>query len=156
MMDEDASTTDGLGFVDPDDASGASAEPLMESSPGTAAAAAAAAGLEVVSARNREGDRDRLNQLQREAKHTRRKTSRRQPKPFGAIVFGPYLFSAENLSKHHVWYNINRCLWPLFRFLNPCPTFSVSRLHAVVCPISAHSCPSYISLASAFFPFFLV
>ena len=44
-MDESASTTDGLGSVDHDGTPGA--EPLVESSPGTAAAAA---GVEVVSA----------------------------------------------------------------------------------------------------------
>ena len=49
-MDEAASTTDGLGCVDPDGAPGV--DPLMESSPATAAAAAAA-GVEVVSASNR-------------------------------------------------------------------------------------------------------
>ena len=39
---------------------------------------------------------------------------------------------------------------------NPCPPFSVSRLRAAVCcRISAHSCPSYTSLAFARFPFFL-
>ena len=38
---------------------------------------------------------------------------------------------------------------------NPCPTFSVSRLCAAVCRISAHSCPSYTSLAFALFAFFL-
>ena len=58
-MDEAASTTDYLGFVDTDVAPGA--EPLVDSSPGTAAAAAAAAaaaGVKVVSAPNREGTRD--------------------------------------------------------------------------------------------------
>ena len=77
-MDEAASTTDGLGCVDPDGAPGA--EPLVKSSPVTAAAAAAAAaaGVEVVSAPNREGSRDRLKQSQREAKHTRLKTSQRR------------------------------------------------------------------------------
>ena len=55
-MDEAASTTDYLGFVDTDVAPGA--EPLVDSSPGTAAAAAA--GVEVVSAPNREGTRDPL------------------------------------------------------------------------------------------------
>ena len=52
-MDEAASTTDYLGFVDTDVAPGA--EPLVDSSPGTAAAAAAAAaaaGVEVVSSPN--------------------------------------------------------------------------------------------------------
>ena len=39
---------------------------------------------------------------------------------------------------------------------NPCPTFSVSRLRAAVCRISAHSCLSYTSLAFALFPFFLL
>ena len=50
-MDEAASTTDHLGSVDPDFAPGA--EPLVDSIPGTtAAAAAAAAGMKVVSAPN--------------------------------------------------------------------------------------------------------
>ena len=58
-MDEAASTTDGLGYyVDLDGAPGF--EPLMESSPATTADAAAAAGVEVVSAPNREGSRGRL------------------------------------------------------------------------------------------------
>ena len=75
-MDEAASTTNGLGCVDPDGAP--KAESLVESSPATAAvAAAAAAGVEVVSAPHREGSRERLKQSQREAKHTRLKTSRR-------------------------------------------------------------------------------
>ena len=56
--DEAASTTDGLGRVDPDGEPGA--EPLVESIPATAAAAAAAAGVEVVSTFNREEGRDRL------------------------------------------------------------------------------------------------
>ena len=66
-IDDPASTTDGLGCVDPDGAPGA--EPLVESSPATAAAAAAAAaaaGVEVVSAPNQKGSRDRLKQSQRE------------------------------------------------------------------------------------------
>ena len=74
--DQAASTTDGLGCVDPDGTPGA--EPLVKSSPATAAAAAAAAaaaGVELISASNREGDRDRLKQTQREAKYTRLKTS---------------------------------------------------------------------------------
>ena len=79
-MDEAASTADDLGSVDPDVAPGA--EPLVDSSPGTAAAAAAA-GVEVVSAPNREGTRDSLKK---------------------------HLFSAENLSKHHVWNNTNGCV----------------------------------------------
>ena len=57
-MDEAASTTDYLGSVDPDVAPGA--EPLVDSSPGTVAAAAAAAGVKAVSAPNREGTRDPL------------------------------------------------------------------------------------------------
>ena len=68
--DESASTTDGLGSV----------EPFVESSPttaaGAAAAAAAAAGVEVASASNREGSRGQLKQSQPEAKHTRLETSR--------------------------------------------------------------------------------
>ena len=69
-MDEAASTTIGLGCVDPDGALGA--ELLVESSPATAAAAAAAAaGVEVVSAPNREGSRDWLKHSQWEAKHAR-------------------------------------------------------------------------------------
>ena len=52
-MDEAASTTDGSDCVDLDGAPGA--EPLVESSPFTAAA-----GVEVVSAPNREGRRDRI------------------------------------------------------------------------------------------------
>ena len=39
--------------------------------------------------------------------------------------------------------------------LNPCFTFSASRLRAAVCRISAHSCPSYSSLAFALLSFFL-
>ena len=39
---------------------------------------------------------------------------------------------------------------------NTCPTFSVSRLRAAVCRISAHSCPSYTSLAFALFSFLLI
>ena len=76
-MDEAASTTDDLGSVDAYVAPGA--EPLVDSSP---AAAAAAAGVEVVSAPNREGARDPLK----------------------------HLFSAENLSKHTVWNNANGCV----------------------------------------------
>ena len=38
---------------------------------------------------------------------------------------------------------------------NPCSTFSVSRLFAAVCRISAYSCPSYTWLAFARFSFFL-
>ena len=34
-------------------------------------------------------------------------------------------------------------------FLNPYPTFSVSRRRAAVCRIPAHPCPSYTSLAFA-------
>ena len=56
-MDEAASTTDYLGSVDPDVTSGA--KPLVDSSPGTAAAAAA--GVEVVSAPNRERTRTRAS-----------------------------------------------------------------------------------------------
>ena len=63
--------------VNPDGAPGA--EPFVESSPATAvAAAASAAGVEVVLAPNRGGSRDRLKQSQREAKHTRLETSRRR------------------------------------------------------------------------------
>ena len=72
--DEAASTTDGFGCVVPEGAPGA--EPLVESSPATAVAAAA--GVEVVSASNREGSRDRLKQSQWEAKHIRLQTSRRR------------------------------------------------------------------------------
>ena len=85
-MDEAASTADDLGSVDPDVAPGA--EPLVDSSPGTAAAAAAAAGVEVVSAPNREGTRDSLKK---------------------------HLFSAENVSKHHVWNNANGCVYECVR-----------------------------------------
>ena len=74
-MDEAASTTDGLGSVNPDVAP--RTEHLVDSSPGTAAAA----GVEVVSAPNREGNRDRLK----------------------------HLFSVENLSKHRVWNDIDGC-----------------------------------------------
>ena len=77
-MDEAASTTDDLGSVDAYVAPGA--EPLVDSSP--AAAADAAAGVEVVSAPNREAARDALK----------------------------HLFSAENLSKHTVWNNANGCV----------------------------------------------
>ena len=67
------STTDeaALGCVDPDGAPGA--EALVGLSPATAAASAAAGGVEVVSAPNREGSRHRLKQSQRKAKHTRLK-----------------------------------------------------------------------------------
>ena len=82
-MDEAASTTDDLGSVDPDVAPGA--EPLVDSSPATAAATAA--GVEVVSAPNREGTRDPLK----------------------------HLFSAENLSKHHVWNYTNGCVYEYVR-----------------------------------------
>ena len=82
-MDEAASIADGFGSVDPDVAPGA--EPLMDSSPGTTAAAAAAAGVEVVSALSREGTRDSLK----------------------------HLFPTENLSKHHVWNNTNGCVYEL-------------------------------------------
>ena len=81
-MDEAASTTDYLGSVDPDVTSGA--KPLVDSSPGTAAAASA---VEVVSALNREGTRDPLK----------------------------HLFSAENLSKHHVWNNTKGCVYEYLR-----------------------------------------
>ena len=56
-MYEATSTTDGLGNVDPDDAPGV--EPLVKSSPATAAAVG---GVEVVSTLNREGTRDRHKQ----------------------------------------------------------------------------------------------
>ena len=73
-MDLAASTTDYLVSVDPDVAP--EADPLVNSSPDTASAAAAAvAGVKVVSAPNREGTRDPLK----------------------------HLFPAESLSKHHVW-----------------------------------------------------
>ena len=76
-MDKAVSPTDGLGCVDPDGAPGA--VPLVESRPAIAAAASAAGGgVEVVSAPNREGSRDRLKQSQREAKHPRLKASRRR------------------------------------------------------------------------------
>ena len=65
--------------MDPDVAPGA--EPLVDSSPATAAATAA--GVEVVSAPNREGTRDPLK----------------------------HLFSAENMGKHHAWDNTNRCVY---------------------------------------------
>ena len=107
-----------------------------------------AAGVEVVSAPNREGTRDPLK----------------------------HLLSAGSLSKHHVWNNTNgrvhehlRLLRPRFRKLqrfgiahvkikknHQCPTSSVSRLRAAVCRIFAHFCPSYTSLAFALLPFFLV
>ena len=79
-MDEAASITNDLGSVDPDVAP--REEPFVDSSPATAAAVAAAtapavAGVEVVSAPNREGTRDALKRL----------------------------LSAENLSKHTVWNN---------------------------------------------------
>ena len=91
-MDEAASTADDSGSVDPDVAPGA--EPMVDSSPdtvggggGAAAAAAAAAAVESVSAPNREGTRDPLK----------------------------HLFSAENLSKHHVWNNTNGCVYEYVR-----------------------------------------
>ena len=72
-MDEAASTADDLGSVDPDLTPGA--EPLVDSSPGTAGGGGGGrGGVEAVSAPNREGTWDPLKQL----------------------------FSAENLSKHHV------------------------------------------------------
>ena len=87
-MDEATSTADELCSVDPDVAPGA--EPLVDSSPGTAAgaatAAAAAAGVEIVSVPNREGTRDPLK----------------------------HLFSAENLSKHHVWNNTHGCVYEVY------------------------------------------
>ena len=83
-MDEAASTADGFGSVDPGVAPGA--KRLVDSSPGTAAAAAAA-GVEAVSAPNREEARDSLKQL----------------------------FSAENLCKHHVWNNTNGCVYEYVR-----------------------------------------
>ena len=58
-MDEAASTADGLGSVDPDAAPGA--ESFVDSSPGTAAAAAAR--VEAVSALSREGTRDPLKHI---------------------------------------------------------------------------------------------
>ena len=71
--------------MDPDGASGAEpsveSEPLVESSPAaatTAAATAPDAGVEVVPAPNREGSRGRLKRSQREAEHTRLKTSPRR------------------------------------------------------------------------------
>ena len=70
--------------MDPDVAPGA--DPLVDSSPATAAAAAAG-GVEVVSAPNREGTRDPLK----------------------------HLFSAENLSKHHAWNNANVCVYEYVR-----------------------------------------
>ena len=74
--------------MDPGVAPGA--EPSVDSSLGTAAAAAAAAaaGVEVVSAPNREGTRDSLKK---------------------------HLFSAENVSKHHVWNNANGCVYEYVR-----------------------------------------
>ena len=77
-VDEVASTTIYLGSVGPDDAPGA--EPLVDSSVGTAAAATA--GVEVVSAPNRQGTRDPLT----------------------------HWFSADNVGKHHVWNNTNGCV----------------------------------------------
>ena len=82
-MDEAASTTDDLGSVDPDPPG---AEPLVDSSPATAAAGGGG-GVEVVSAPNRAGTRDRLKQSQREEKHAKLKTSRRQSKPSGASAY---------------------------------------------------------------------
>ena len=80
-MGEAASTADDLGSVDPDVAPGA--EPLVNSSPGTTAAAAADAccwcGGCVCSYCNREGTRDPLK----------------------------HLCSARSLSEHHVWNNTN-------------------------------------------------
>ena len=77
-MDEDASTTDSLGSltrVNDDDSLGSvdpdvdpGTEPLVDSSPGTIAPAAAAADVEVVSAPNGEGTRDPLKHLFRRKK----------------------------------------------------------------------------------------
>lgn len=64
-MDEAASTTDGLGFVNPDGAP--EAQPLAEWSPPTSTAAA---DVEIVSAPNQEDTRERLKHPQRETKHT--------------------------------------------------------------------------------------
>ena len=84
-MDEVASTADDLGSVDPDVSPGA--EPLVDSSPGTAGGGGGG-GVEAVSApNNREGTRDPLK----------------------------HLFSAENLSKHHVWNNTNGCVYEYVR-----------------------------------------
>ena len=74
-MDEVASTTDHLGSVEPDVAPGA--EPLVDSSVGTAANAAG--GVDVVSAPYRQRTRDQMK----------------------------HLFSAENMERHHVWNNTN-------------------------------------------------
>ena len=83
-MGEAASTAHDLGSVDPDVAPGA--DPLVDSSPATAAAAAAG-GVEVVSAPNREGTRDPLK----------------------------HLISVGSLSKHHVWNNTNGCVHAYLR-----------------------------------------
>ena len=95
MMDEASSNIDGFGSVGPDGTSGAGllveSEPLVKSSPDTAAAAVAAhaAGVEVAPAPNREGRWDRLKQSHREAEHTRLTTSRRTIRVnimFGTII----------------------------------------------------------------------
>ena len=72
-MDETASSTDGLGSVDPDGAPGA--QPAVESGPATAvaasvSAAAAAAGEDIVSASNQEENREWPKPAQREAGNT--------------------------------------------------------------------------------------
>ena len=86
-MDEAASTADDLGSVDPDLTPGA--EPLVDSSPGTAGGGGGGrGGVEAVSAPNREGIRDPLK----------------------------HLFSAEILSKH-VWNNTNGCVYE-YRYMN--------------------------------------
>ena len=78
-MDEVASNTDYMSSVYPDVAPGS--EPLVDSSVSTAAAATA--GVDVVSALHRQGTRDPLK----------------------------HLFSAENMGKHHAWDKTNRCVY---------------------------------------------
>ena len=87
-MDEAATTIDGLGCVDPDGTPGA--EPLVSRPVTPAAAAASAAGVEVVSAPSGEGSLDRLKQSRRGARNTRLEHLRR-------II----------LSKNNVWNNVN-------------------------------------------------
>ena len=92
-----------------------------------------AAGVEVVSAPSREGTRDPLKHF--------------------------YLFSAENLNimfgTRQMDVHMNKYVseaaipqiveirYSTLQKKKTCPTFSVSRLRAAVCRISAHSCPSY-------------
>ena len=84
---------------------------MVESSPATLAAAATAGGVEVASAPNREGSRDRLKQSQREAKHTRLQAQD---------------MAKGNLSKPRVWNNIHALYMYVSDYL-PVGIFTVFR-----------------------------